>query len=260
MIPKSSSPKLVKSRQGSYEEIFISSLSLQCEQYVLNQYSPNSASPYSGFVIRIIIPSRNLAWSSVGSRAKIYLARGSSAQMYACVISLSSPFARKSFISEGPSARISLWLILQIVGDWVRMVSFLLSPYPWTTRRNFSYGLMFLPLTSRTSLVLKSLWSPCRSRSNLIKWNTSRAIKSLISIISNYLNGSPSVIMIPSSRNLSVSAQLSYSFLLRQIWLSSRCLGICLGLWLLRSSVSWSWDSSGSCSCGALSWFSMPQS
>ena len=184
----------------------MSSLSLQCEWYILNQYSPNSASPYSGFVIRMIIPSRNLAQSSVGSRAKIYLAKGSSTQMYAYVISLSSPFARKSFISEGPSARISLQLILQIIRDQVRIVSFSLSPYPWTTRRDFSYGLIFLPLTSRTSLVLKSLQSPCRSRSNLIKQNTSRAIKSLISIISNYSNGSPSIVMIPSSRNLSISA------------------------------------------------------
>lgn len=132
-------------------------------------------------------------------------------------MSLNSPWQLNCCTRVGPSARISPWLILWIVGAWVRIASFSESPYPCTTSLDFSIGLVDLFFTSRTILVLKIRSPLCRLASYRMNWKTSSLASASISSASDSSNGLPGVVMTLSWRSLTAKSYESFSFWVRKI-------------------------------------------
>ena len=144
----SSRPYIVYSRYRLYIDSFIASLVQQCSKYILNQYSPNSISLYNSLVMHSIILGRYQSQISLGKYIRISYIRKFYNYIYTYIISLNLPFILYNKIRVRLSARRSLQLIRQIIGDQVRIKSFLSSAYPQIIRRVFLYSFIIFPLTS----------------------------------------------------------------------------------------------------------------
>ena len=130
--------------------------------------------------------------------------------MYACIISRRNSLI-PSFKRDGVIVRITRWLALQMVSNWVRISSLPLLLQAQIISLNFLKGVFIaFFLTLLISLKLKIYIPKYLLGSYYTNLKTPLAIRLLISYCWDFLNGPPRAVIIPSFRSFRDSSILAY--------------------------------------------------